>query len=110
MPYSRRRELKGSSNSDDDNSDPPSQHLKGSHQDENVVRKAQETDFLAAEFELIRALPEINAHCVATLNDKCSKEILHNAPDQAQCWGCDPTTGLWMGDFIAYIVLTGLEK
>jgi hypothetical protein len=103
----RRLELKGNSN-DVDNLDPPSRHLKGSHKIEGV-RRTQATDFLEAEFEIIRALPAINQQCRAALNNKCSEEVTQNAPFQAQCWGCDPTTGLWMGNFVAYSVLTGLE-
>jgi hypothetical protein len=96
MPGTRRLELKGNSN-DVDNSDPPSRHLSSSNA------------FLEAEFELIRALPAVNQQCRDSLNAKCIEEFTQDAPFQAQCWGCDETTGSWMGYFVAFSVLVDLE-
>jgi hypothetical protein len=69
----------------------------------------QPDDFLAKEFELIWALPEISQQCRNALKAKCDEEFIQKALHQVQCWGCDPTTGFWMGAFVAWSVLTGLE-
>jgi hypothetical protein len=107
MSGNRRLELKGNSTGVD-NSDPSSRHLKGRHKIEDV-RRTEATDFLEEEFQIVRALPAINQQCRVAFNKKCSEEITQAAPFQKECWGCNPTTGKWMGNFVAWSILTGLD-